>query len=233
MTSGMVSSSSLPDRPSRRGGLAAAALAWSAGRCSLTRISPRYPVFGCAGPKPALSPLVALICEDAFRPSRSNYRSLMSAGSGCLGEAPLAPKNPAKTDIFVAIAPFQRSPIAARRDIDENRGLPYKPRNCPRWPGFPRGRLIWGRKWPILGRPASPDLPQFSGKIAAAKLPGQRRTTREADLSTQQTGAQAPHGFPCPSCHDRRPQGSRRAPCAWPQASERLNRVLRKPSWIG
>src|SRR4029079_5923784 len=51
----------------------------------------------------------------------------------------LALKNPAKTDIFVAIAPFQRSPIAARRDIDENRGLPYKPRNCPRWPGTPGG----------------------------------------------------------------------------------------------
>jgi large subunit ribosomal protein L34 len=27
--------------------------------------------------------------------------------------------------------------------IDENRPLPYKPRNCPRWPGFCRGRLVW------------------------------------------------------------------------------------------
>src|SRR6476619_6396361 len=62
-------------------------------------------------------------------------------------------------------------------------------------------------------------------QIAAAKLPGQRRTTREADLSTQQTGAQAPARLPRPSCHDRRPQGSRRAPCAWPQASERLSRA--------
>jgi ribosomal protein L34 len=83
----------------------------------------------------------------------------------------LALKNPAKTDIFAAIAPFQRSPVAARRDIDENRGLPYKPRNCPRWPGLPRGRLIWGRKWPILGRPASPDLSQFSGKLQRQNCP--------------------------------------------------------------
>src|SRR4051794_32575925 len=71
-----------------------------------------------------------------------------------------------------------------------------------------------------LGPPASPDLPHCQ-----AALPGQRRTTREADLSTQQTGAQAPSRLPRPSRHRRRPQGSRRAPRAWPQASERLNRA--------
>ena|GEM_PF-5769192 len=42
------------------------------------------------------------------------------------------------------------------------------------------------------------------------KLPGQRRTTREADLSTQQTGAQAPSRLPRPPRDHRRPQGSRR-----------------------
>ena len=60
------------------------------------------------------------------------------------------------------------------------------------------------------------------------KLPGQRRTTREADLSTQQTGAQAPSRLPRPSRHDRRPQGSRRASRAWPQAPERLSRASRR-----
>src|SRR4051794_33088737 len=75
---------------------------------------------------------------------------------------------------------------------------------------------------------------KLRGRIAAAKLPGQRRTTREADLSTQQTGAQAPSRLPRPSRHDRRPQGSRRAPCAWPQAFERLSRASRRNSlWIG
>jgi ribosomal protein L34 len=29
--------------------------------------------------------------------------------------------------------------------------------NCPRWPGFSPGRLIWAGNGPSLGRPASPD----------------------------------------------------------------------------
>ena len=58
--------------------------------------------------------------------------------------------------------------------------------------------------------------------------------TREADLSTQQTGAQAPSRLPRPSRHRRRSQGSRRPPCARPQASERLSRIFRRfHSWIG
>src|SRR5882757_2104871 len=61
---------------------------------------------------------------------------------------------------------------------------------------------------------------------SSGTLPGQRRTTREADLPTQQTGAQAPPRLPRPSRHRRRPQGSRCAPCAWPQAPERLSRAF-------
>ena len=95
--------------------------------------------------------------------------------------------------------------------------------NCPRWSGVTGGRLIWGRVRLILGRPASPDYLNSTGI-----LPGQRRTTREADLSTQQTGAQAPSRLPRSSGHDRRPQGPRRAPCAWPQAFERLSRASRR-----
>src|ERR1700692_3295580 len=49
---------------------------------------------------------------------------------------------------------------AACRDIDENGSLPYKPANCPRWPG-PTGAAHLGRKRPVLGRPASADYPQF------------------------------------------------------------------------
>jgi ribosomal protein L34 len=33
--------------------------------------------------------------------------------------------------------------------IDENRSLPYKPRNCPRWPGTCRGRLVWAVSGPF------------------------------------------------------------------------------------
>src|SRR5882757_9056462 len=149
-----------------------------------------------------------------------------------------ARKNPAKTDIFVPIAPIQRTPIAARRDIDENRGLPYKPRNCPRWPGSSGGGSFGAVNGPFWAgqhhRTYLNSAAKLRGRIAAAKLPGQRRTTREADLSTQQTGAQAPSRLPRPSRHDRRPQGSRRAPCARPQASERLTRASPEiPLWIG
>src|SRR5579863_893313 len=52
--------------------------------------------------------------------------------------------------------------------------------------------------------------------------------TREADLPTQQTGAQAPSWLPRPHRHDRWPQGPCRAPRAWPQASERLSRASRR-----
>ena len=58
---------------------------------------------------------------------------------------PLAPKNPVKTDIFAAIATFQRTAAAATPDIDENRSLPYKPRQLSAMARFRRGRLIWGR----------------------------------------------------------------------------------------
>ena len=70
----------------------------------------------------------------------------------------LAPKNPAKTDIFAPIATFQRTADAAAPDIDENRSLPYKPRNCPRWPGSTGGGSFWAVNGPFSGRPASPDL---------------------------------------------------------------------------
>jgi len=88
--------------------------------------------------------------------------------------------------------------------------------NCPRWPGS-TGAAFLGRKRPSIW-PASSDLISISGE-----LPGQRRTTREADLSTKQIGAQAPSWLSRPSCYDRRPQGSRRASRARSQASERLN----------
>jgi len=72
-------------------------------------------------------------------------------------------------------------------------------------------RLVWGTN--VAGRDLNP-----TGRFA----PGQRRTTREADLSTLETGAQAPPRFPRPSRHRRRSQGPRCAPRAGPQAPERL-----------
>ena len=69
----------------------------------------------------------------------------------------LAHKNPAKTDIFAPIATFQRTAGAATPDIDENRSLPYKPRQLSAMARFFGGRLIGaanGPLWPasITGR---------------------------------------------------------------------------------
>jgi ribosomal protein L34 len=50
---------------------------------------------------------------------------------------------------------FRRTAFAAPGDVDEKEALPYKPRQLSAMARFCRGRLIWGRKWPILGLPAS------------------------------------------------------------------------------
>jgi ribosomal protein L34 len=62
----------------------------------------------------------------------------------------LAQKNTAKIDIFGQITPFSAAPDLAPRHIDENRALPYKPRQLSAMPRSDRGRLIWagnGRFW--------------------------------------------------------------------------------------
>src|ERR1044071_2569341 len=69
-----------------------------------------------------------------------------------------APENPTKTDIFALIATFQRTRAAATPDIDENRSLPYKPRQLSAMARFHRGRLVWAVNGPFSGLPASPDL---------------------------------------------------------------------------
>src|SRR6185437_13598488 len=59
--------------------------------------------------------------------------------------------------------------------------------------------------------------------IQQANCPVSGELTREADLSTQQTGAQAPSRLPRPPGHHRRQEGTSRAPRPRPQAPERLN----------
>jgi len=90
--------------------------------------------------------------------SRSNYGSLMSAGTGSGIEAPTAVKKPRETDIFLPIASFRGNRDAAWRNIDENRSLPYKPRQLSAMARFHRGRLVWAVTGLFSGRPASPDL---------------------------------------------------------------------------
>src|SRR4051794_33562959 len=123
-------------------------------------------------------------------------------------------KNPAETAIFTR--------TVRSCDVDEKGTLAYKPRRIVRDdPTRYRERLFMGPEMALFG----PHLPDFTLN-STGKLPGQRRKTREADLSTQQTGAQAPSRLPCPSGHHRWPQGSRRPPRPRPQAFERLSLTL-------
>src|SRR5271167_5023164 len=109
---------------------------------------------------------------------------------------------------------FPNARIAAPRDIDENGSLPYKPRQL----SADDPALAGGGSWAGNGRFGPVGITGLTS--SSGKLPGQRRTTREADLSTQQTGAQAPSRLPRPPGDDRRPQSPRRAPRAGPQAFE-------------
>jgi hypothetical protein len=68
-------------------------------------------------------------------------------------------KNPANINIFTQIAPFRRTPAAAPGNIDGNGSLPYKPRQLSAMTRSDRGGSIWAGKGPLLGQPASPDLP--------------------------------------------------------------------------
>src|SRR5882724_2505416 len=179
MTSGMVSNSSLPDRPSRRGGF---------GR--------GFSAVGCSSVTDTISALSAYhIC---LRPL-AVFRMRFASGSVKLRiahvsrfridctrrrAAILPSKNTAKINIFAQIAPFRRTPAAASDKIDENGSLPYKPRQLSAMARFDRGGSFWAGNGPLwAGQHWRTDL------INQAELPGQRSTTRETDLSTQQTGA--------------------------------------------
>jgi hypothetical protein len=59
------------------------------------------------------------------------------------GATILARKNTANIDLFRQIAPFQRTPIVVPGNIDENRSLPYKPRQLSAMIRFDRGGSIW------------------------------------------------------------------------------------------
>jgi hypothetical protein len=141
---------------------------------------------------------------------------------------PIPVETPEMSEIFVRIRALGPVAIAARRDIDENGSLPYKPRNLSAMTRSYRWRLIWAGSGPIWASQHHRTRSQWTYLNSAANWPVSGERTREADLSTQQTGAEAPSRLPRSPCHDRRPQGSRGAPRPRPQASERLKPDLRE-----
>ena len=127
--------------------------------------------------------------------------------------------------------------------IDENRPLPYKPRQLSSVARLDRAGSFWSQDRSLLIRnwPSSRHFgTNFIHSAYCRNTARLRRTPREADLSTQQAGAQAPSRLSRASGDHRRPQGSRRAPRAWPQAFERLTKpdpehhpMRRLRSWTG
>jgi ribosomal protein L34 len=80
--------------------------------------------------------------------------------------------------------------IAASDNIDENRSLPYKPRQLSAMTRFDRGRLDLGRKRPALGRPASPDLSHSSANCPVSGERPVKRTYQPSKLVRKRR-----HGF--------------------------------------
>jgi hypothetical protein len=72
-------------------------------------------------------------------------------------------KNPAIDGLIPRKSGFQRLHICLQGKIDEKRSLPYKPANCPRWPGLAPERLILAGNGSV--GPASLDYPQFLGEL--------------------------------------------------------------------
>jgi ribosomal protein L34 len=98
-------------------------------------------------------------------------------------------KNTAKINIFTPIVPFQRNPDVASGQIDENRSLPYKPRQLSAMTRSDRGGSF-GPETARLGRPASPDLPHLSANCPVSGERPVKRTYQPSKLVRKRR-----HGF--------------------------------------
>src|SRR5262249_1032444 len=66
------------------------------------------------------------------------------------------PKTPPKQIYSSQLRHFEERPMRHGVSLTKTGASRISPRNCPRWPGFP-GAAHLGRRWSVLGRPASPD----------------------------------------------------------------------------
>jgi ribosomal protein L34 len=107
----------------------------------------------------------------------------------------LAEKNTAKIDIFGRMAPFSAAPNPAPRHIDENRALPYKPRQLSAMPRSDRGRLILAGNGPFWAGSIT-GLTSLSGKIAyQAKLLGSGESAVKRTYQPSKLVRKRRHGF--------------------------------------
>src|SRR3974390_1040701 len=146
ITSGMVNSKSLPERPSRPGTFACgrSLSGWSS-------VTDTISAFGSSGHQGCCRPPIAVKLRIA------NVGLFPHLGRSCAACHPHS-ENTAKINIFSAIAMFPRRAPNASPKIDENQSLPYKPRqlsadgpvscrggsvgavNGPFWAGYITGR---------------------------------------------------------------------------------------------
>jgi len=85
--------------------------------------------------------------RSALQPVKLRIANVGGSGSGVL--APATDKNPAKTVLFAPIVPFRGIWNAAWRNIDENRSLPYKPRQLSAMARSDRGGSNWAGNGPF------------------------------------------------------------------------------------
>jgi hypothetical protein len=75
-------------------------------------------------------------------------------------------KNTADIDIFVPMARFRDASIVASGQIDDNRSLPYKPRQLSAMARLDRGGSIWAGNGPLWAGQHRRAI-SLSGKLSA------------------------------------------------------------------
>ena len=136
----------------------------------------------------------------------------MSRGCGGVMSMPI---------LFDRLTVFRDGGVHRGLALTSKAALPYKPRDLKRAAtptncGF---RMADGDIRPIRRRHGVPLAATASGE-----RPG------EADLSTEQAGAQAPSWLPGAHGDQGRPQGARQAPCPGPRPPQRLRWTARRLS---
>jgi ribonuclease P protein component len=120
-------------------------------------------------------------------------------------------------DFSMNLMALSQSPQAQRLALTSKAALPYKPRDFKG--GNPRSIAVFGAKIRSTERRTGQDN---GPPLAATQDNEKRRQTREADLSTEQAGAQAPSWVPHADGDQGRPQGPVEAARPGSQAAQRL-----------